>query len=101
MISRSLLHGFVEIEMDHIRFHLESVDGFFTQVCMRQIILAIAIPWVGPFRRVMMYTLLGLSFFRFFDKASFETHKEFYWFRFFNGFYCDTPNFDSLISIDG
>ena len=32
---RTFLHGFVEIEMDHIRFHSRSVDGFFSQMLMR------------------------------------------------------------------
>ena len=31
---RAFLHGLVEIEMDHIRFHLKSIDGFFNRVFM-------------------------------------------------------------------
>lgn len=32
---KTSLHGFLEIEMDHIRFHLRSVDGFFSWTFMR------------------------------------------------------------------
>ena len=34
---RASLHGFVEIEMDRIRFHPRSVGGSFSQMFMRQI----------------------------------------------------------------
>ena len=34
---RASLHGFVEIEMDRIRFHSRSVGGSFSQMFMRQI----------------------------------------------------------------
>ena len=32
---RTSLHGFVEIEMDHIRFHLRSIGGSFIQMLIR------------------------------------------------------------------
>ena len=31
---KTFLYGLVEIEMDHIRFHLRSIDGFFSRVFM-------------------------------------------------------------------
>ena len=31
---RTFLHGLVEIEMDRIKFHLRSIDGFFSQMFM-------------------------------------------------------------------
>ena len=32
---RTFLHDFVKIKVDHIRFHLRSIDGFFSQAFMR------------------------------------------------------------------
>ena len=32
---RTFLHDFVKIKVDHIRFHLRSIDGFFSQTFMR------------------------------------------------------------------
>ena len=31
---RAFIHGLVEIEMNRIRFHLRSIDGFFSWVFM-------------------------------------------------------------------
>ena len=33
--TRTSLHGFVETEMDHIRFHPRSIGGSFSQMLMR------------------------------------------------------------------
>ena len=46
-------------------------------------------------------THFEIYFLKFSDITSFETHREFCWFKIFRGFYCGAPNFDSLISVDG
>ena len=54
---RTSLHGFVEIEMDHIRFHLRSMGGSFSRTLMRWIVFAIVILRVGLSRWAIFYTL--------------------------------------------
>ena len=38
---RTSLHGFVETEMDYIKFHSRSIGGSFSQMLMRYIVLVI------------------------------------------------------------
>ena len=72
---RASLHGFVEIEMDCIRFHPRSVGGSFSQMFMRQIcfhhcyladwiIQMSSILWTlrFAFRWATIYTLWDLPF---------------------------------------
>ena len=84
---RTSLHGFVEIEMDHIRFHLRSMGGSFSRTLMRWIVFAIVILRVGLSRWAIFYTLWYLLL----DEpwyTHFELllrHREFFQFRFFRG----------------
>ena len=72
---RTSLHGFVEIEMDHTRFHLRSMSGSFSQMFMRQICFrhCYLADWIiqmssilctlrFTFRWAMIYTLWDLPF---------------------------------------
>ena len=110
---RTFLHGFVEIEMDHIRFHLRSIDGFFSRMFMRQIVFVISTLQIRLSRWAVFCALWDLfldelwcthfeiHFLKFSDITSFETHKEFFWFKIFIDFCYGALNFDSLILENG
>ena len=81
---RTFIHGFVKIEIDHIRFHSRSIDGSFSQMLMRYIAFFIVTLQIGLSRWAVcaLWDLLldesrctydRIYLLRFVDRIAFET----------------------------
>ena len=57
---RPFLHGLVEIEMDRIKFHLRSIDGFFSRMFMWQFVFIIFTLQIGLSRWAVSCALWDL-----------------------------------------
>lgn len=86
---KTFLHDFFDIKMDHIRFHLGTLMGSLVECFLdRLFLLHLPCRLCYPkdlFLDELRCTHFEIYFLKFFDRASFETHREFFWFKFFRG----------------